>query len=64
MLEIIKIIIRVLCGMLPILWIYGCFWVFPGKGDLDKLTEVITVAFVFVGMITCILFALGWLRIV
>lgn len=62
--EIIKIISRILCGMLPILWIYGCFWVLPRKGEFDKLTEVITAVFMFIGIISCILSALGWLRIV
>ena len=53
-----EIISRVLCGILPIAWIF-CFYMYFLKGKLEKTTGVLTIALTGIGIISCILSALG-----
>lgn len=63
MFEIIKLISRILSGILPFAGVF-CYWMYATKGELGKTTAVLMLCLTCIGMMACILSALGWLRIV
>jgi hypothetical protein len=56
--EIIIIILRVIYGVLPVLWLFS--WImFSKKNKLEKLSAVLTAIVLGIGLIDCLLTAFG-----
>lgn len=59
MLEIIKIIVRIVCGFMPIVWGIS-YWAFLIHNKLEKLCAILSLVFICFGMADCIATAIGF----
>ena len=59
MFETIKIIIRLISGVLPILWGFS-YWMFLKINRFEKTCAVLSMTFIFMGIVDCILIAIGF----
>ena len=58
MVEIVKVICKVVFGLLPMLWLIS-MWLYNKKGKWDKVVSVTTMALIGVGIAECICIAIG-----
>lgn len=58
MLEIIKLIVRIICGVLPVLWGLS-LWTFSKKNKFERTCAILTFALIWVGITQCIIIATG-----
>ena len=59
MFDVVKIIIRVISGVIPILWGFS-YWMFLKNNRFEKMCAVLSMTFIFMGIVDCILTAIGF----
>lgn len=59
MFEVIKIISRVISGVLPVLWGFS-YWMFLKKNKFEKTCAILSICFIFIGIVDCTLTAIGF----
>ena len=57
MIEVVKIILRVIIGAIPILWSFS-FWMFLFKNRFEKMCAVLSFSLMCIGFIECLLSAI------
>lgn len=58
MIEILKIITRIIYGLLPLMWVVS-MWFYNEKRKFETATGITTIALLFIGIIECIFTAIG-----
>ena len=57
--EVIKIIIRVISGVIPILWGFS-YWMFLKKNKFGKTCGALSMSLITIGITDCVLAAIGF----
>jgi hypothetical protein len=58
MIEILKIVLRVICGVLPILWVFSYYMALV-KDKFERMCCYVSLLLIAIGILFCILIACG-----
>ena len=58
MIEVVKIISRILSGLIPIIWCFS-WWMFLKKNKFEKTCGLFSMLLILIGIVTCEIMAIG-----
>lgn len=59
MFEVIKIILRVISGVIPILWGFS-YWMFLKKNKFEKMCGALSLSLITIGIAECLSTVIGF----
>lgn len=58
MFEVVKIICRILSGLIPIIWVFS-WWMFLKKNKFEETCGVLSMSLILIGIVDCVITAIG-----
>ena len=58
--EVVKIISRILSGLIPIIWFFS-WWMYLKKNKFEKTCGIFSMSLILIGIVDCVITAIGFM---